>query len=385
MVGMNKDAKLEAEQLRARGNNVTLIQDAAKDDTITTRDATGRTVTHDLATPEGSRSFALTLGLPAAQTVKVADAIQGAQNDARDELAQLAQVFAKAERGEGMPSRLVLSGHNIGGGVWGDDNGRLSFDALEQLTDAMPKAAASVQDLHLSACYSGGERLMDRYRAMFPEAKTIWAYSGSAPGSASGAPTHQARWDAATRGDKEALSRALAEGSRKGENVAVWSKAGGYDNGKPRAPIADVMSAMQASARTTASFFTGASAIESSQHGPLRDHYNDVQRALQHPDLPATDKPAVEAERDRTIRMLFYGSNVAPKFQSANQAAIDAGFSAVGLTPPNFATLSRQDALTQLAAFEQKLPGAPAAAQSLAPLLASLRDLTPVAIPETWI
>jgi murein DD-endopeptidase MepM/ murein hydrolase activator NlpD len=162
LVGMNESSAHEVQNLRGRGVNVTHVKDTATNDAITTRDAAGRTTSHDLATTEGARSFALTLGLPAEQTAKIADVIQGAGDDARDEMAQIAQVWAGAEKGGQIPSRLMLSGHNVGSGTWGDDNGMLRFDQLSKLAEAMPRAARSVQDLHLAACYSGGLPLMEK-------------------------------------------------------------------------------------------------------------------------------------------------------------------------------------------------------------------------------
>lgn len=389
LVGMNASSAHEADHLKSRGVNVTHVKDAKVNDTITTRDAQGRSQTHDLSTPEGAKSFALTLGLPAEQTEKIADVVHGAGTDARDEMAQLAQVWAGAERGGQIPSRLVLSGHNVGSGTWGDDNGMLRFSDLGKLAEAMPRAARSVEDLHLSACYSGGEPLMDKYRGMFPNAKTIWAYTGSAPGSYSGATAHLSRWDTATRGTKESLTKELAAGTRKGENVAVWSKEHGYLDGSARAPLAEVRDAVTRGQATFDRFNSGAEKVTDPQTGALRSHYNDVQRLLQHPDLPASERAPLEARRDATIRLLYYSKTVAGNFQNAHGAQVKSGFEALGLTAPDFKALSRADALGQIAEFEAKLSAAdpkPAAAQQLLPLLTEgLRDLRATRIPENWV
>lgn len=389
LVGMNESSAHEAQHLRGRGVNVTHVKDTATNDTITTRDAAGRTTSHNLATPEGARSFALSLGLPAEQTAKIADVIHGAGDDARDELAQIAQVWAGAEKGGQIPSRMVLSGHNVGSGTWGDDNGMLRFDQLGKLAEAMPRAARSVQDLHLSACYSGGLPLMEKYRGMFPNAKTIWAYTGSAPGSYSGATGHLSRWDSATRGDKASLDRAIAEGTRKGENVAVWSAQLGYVDGNPPQPIDDLRRAVSGNEGTFMDFQSGARKVEDTQSGPLREYYNQVQRLLQHPELPASERPALEARRDSTIRLIYYSKTVAGKFNEAHGPAIRDGFSSLGMAVPDFKALSRADAMAQVQAFEQKLASTdpkPAAAQRLLPLLTEgLRDLKPSRIPEGWV
>ncbi len=46
----------ESDALKARGTNVTVIQDTKVNDTITTRSASGDVATQNLATPEGARA-----------------------------------------------------------------------------------------------------------------------------------------------------------------------------------------------------------------------------------------------------------------------------------------------------------------------------------------
>src|SRR3989338_3932084 len=79
---------LESDALKARGTNVTVVKDAATNDTVGG---------HDLSKPEGAMSFALTLGLPGEQTRKIADVLTNAGPDSRDELGQIAQQGAAAE------------------------------------------------------------------------------------------------------------------------------------------------------------------------------------------------------------------------------------------------------------------------------------------------
>src|SRR5690606_25492132 len=96
---------------------------------------------------------------------------------------------------------------------------------------------------------------------------------------------------------------------------------------------------------------SGDAAVANTQQGPLREYYNSLQRLLQHPGLPAAERPELEGRRDRTIRLIYYSATVAPKFAQCYADQINEGFGAVGMTPPNFATLSRKDALAQIALF----------------------------------
>lgn len=385
----NSDAHrstLESDALKARGTNVTVIKDTPVNDTITTLDARGVKTTHDLSTADGAMGFALTLGLPAEQTKKVADVITNAGADSRDEFAQIAQQWAVAERGGQPPSRFVLSGHHVGYGVYGENNGKLDWPSVGALAEAMPRGAKSVEDLLIAGCYSGGEQMMEKYQAMFPNAKTITAYTGSSPGAASGATAHQKLWEQATRGSSENLTKKMFEGMRKGENVAVWTKSKGYDDGSVRAPIAELKT-RQTELQSGFDAAWAGGEIPNTQQGPVRDFYNATQRLIQHPETTPTERKALEMTRDQTIRLIFHGP-VSAKFQETYAGKVDAGFKALGMDVPNFKNLNRAQTLQTIAAFEQKLaasPNAGPAAQQLAGILADYKELKPTLIPETWI
>jgi hypothetical protein len=387
LVGMNKHSQHEVNKLRGRGNKVTYVKDAAEDDTIRVGGQK-----YDLKTDAGIDGFVNTLGLPADQSQKIGEAIKGFGDDARDEAAQIAQVWAKAEKGGEIPSRLVLSGHSVGSGIWGDDNGYLKQKDIGKLAEAMPKAARQVEDVHLAACYSGGKSEMEEWKAIFPKTKTIWAYTGSAPGSYSGATAHQARWDTATRGDAESIDRNVIanRGIRKGDNVAVWSETAGYNDGETvRTPVSTMQARVDQGQNAYDQFFSGERSVQDTQSGPLRSHYNNIQSLRQHPDLPADQRAPIDAMRDSTIRLIYFDKHVKHKFQDHHADKIQAGYSAMGMTAPDFSALSRKDAMEQISAFESAVnanPNAPQAAQDLLPHLTSgLRDLSAAYIPETWI
>jgi len=386
----NSDAHrstLESDALKARGTNVTVVQDARVDDTITTRDARGVATTHDLSTRAGATSFALTLGLPAEQTAKIADVLVNAGRDARDELAAIAQQWAVAEKGGQPPSRLVLSGHHVGYGVYGENNGRLDWPTVGALAEAMPKGARSVEDLLIAGCYSGGESMMEKYTAMFPNAKTIVAYDGSSPGAASGATAHQKAWELATRGSGDGIKREIFQGMRKGENVTVWTRTRGFDDGKPKASLDELRSRRDSLKSGFDAAWAGGE-IPDTQRGPVRDYYNSLQRLIQNPGLQGDERKAVEAQRDQTIRLIFHPV-VASKFQEVHGAKIEAGFRAVGIDPPpSFKNMTRAQALTAIANFEAKLAATPnpsPAATTLSGMLKDFKELKPSLIPDTWV
>ncbi len=386
VVGFNGGAKAEADSLSKRGNNVTLVQDsfAGNDKIRGTGANAGKT--YDLSTNAGVDQFAFSLGLPAAQTTEIAKVLKDVGPDARDEMGQLARVWAGGEKGGKVPSRVVLSGHSVGSQIWGDDNGSATYKQFQDLAKAMPKAAAQVEDLHLAACYAGTQTNADSFKEAFPNMKTFFGYHDSAPGTWSGAQTHLARWDNATKGRKEDLDRSIAANSRKGENVATWNRTAGFNDGQTPAPLADTRATVTNKESLYQDHLSGKSVQGQPGSGPLRDYYNDLQRLIRHPDLPASERAGLEARREQAIRMIYYAPNVAPKFNAHNASALKAGYEAMGMTAPNFGTMSRADALQAIQAFDAKVgAGSPAAAREAQRLLHGLRDLTPSVIPAGWV
>lgn len=376
-------AKHEIKELRKTGANVVGVMDSAVgNDKVRVGGQT-----YDLATDAGVDGFVQTLGLPEEQSQKIGEAIRGVGEDGKDEFAMIAQVWAKAEQGGSIPSRMVISGHHVGSAVWGDGNGRISWDNLQALSDAMPEAASQVKDLHLSACYSGGDAKFQKYQGIFPNVKTIWAYSGSAPGTGSGATHHQAAWERATRGGGTNVAgtaqNLVDRGWRKAENIDAGTiNRITTDNGDLNVLRAQVAGGEE----TFTSFFSGAEVIQSSQRGPLREYYNQVQALLEQPGIPAEERRELEARRDQTIRTLYYGSHISHRFQEAHEHAIQEGFSAMGMTAPNFAEISRSEALELIRDFRDQVnEGSPAVAKDLVPLLNGLWNLDSRTIPETWI
>lgn len=391
-VGMNNPtlqssgSPYELQQLRALGLDITGILDSrVGQDKIR---VSGQT--YDLATADGRTDFVATLGLPAEQSRKVADALAASDPKAKDEMAAIAQVWAKAEHGGTIPSRLIIAGHNVGSGPWGDENGQLYWDPpLKMLAQAMPKAAAAVEDLNISACYSGGEANEAIYRDLFPNLRTIWAYSGSAPGAASGATAHQEAWERATRGSGTDVAgtaqRLASRGVRKADKIATWAEGVAPAQGRSLEELRNNVSYGDYSFR---SYFSGETPVADSQSGPLREYYNNLQALLQRTALPGDERRHLESRRDQTIRTLFYTSNVAPSFQHEYGAEIAAGYQALGQTPPNFGTMSRLEAVGAIERYRLLLDqtgNTSAAAQRTLQLLNGLWNLDSRTIPNNWI
>lgn len=305
---------------------------------------------------------------------------------ARDEVALLIKAFLEAERGERVVERLVFSGHSLGSGVWGDDNGTFRTLTLKKIAQVLPLAASQVEDLMIAGCYSLTAHILRGYQGMFPNLKTVWAYNSSAPGTWAGAMIHNRIWEQATRGhDPSKVQRDLAKGTRKGENVLTWNAAASF-SGATRS-LRQIEYELSARRAQYQAFLQGSLRVKSTQSGPLREYYALIQEKLGNPHLRHRERGKLETLRNQTIRLIFYDAMVKAKFMEAHGAAVRAGFEALGLEAPDFAKLSRKAALTRIAQFLRACgANAPSAAKTLLPLLRDgLRDLRASQIPNTWI
>ncbi|MBN9166014.1 MAG: hypothetical protein J0I07_34010, partial [Myxococcales bacterium] len=188
---------------------------------------------YELAKPEGQGAFVGLLharGMSEMQAQLVVAAIAQTNPTGADEMAHLALLWAQGEAGGTVPSRIVLSGHSSGTTIWdGKGDGELAFADVQRLAWVMPRAAAQIEDIHISACSTGMQGAIDENRAAwvaaFPNLKTLWAYNGSAPLEGGG---HLGEWARATRG--RATNLELSP-SRAKEHVGVWDRSSGYRDG----------------------------------------------------------------------------------------------------------------------------------------------------------
>jgi len=388
-VGMGAYAHDEARDLRSRGVRLLQITQSLRGEDVVARG--GRR--YDLAEEPDREAFAAALGLDAGRADRAAAILAETRDDARDELARLLEALVEAERGERTFERLVFSGHSVGSGVWGDDNGSLSFRRAAEAFGLFPEVAAGVEDVMIAGCYSASPAELDSHRAYLPNLKTYWAYGTSAPGSWTGAMLHNARWEAATRGhDYARLTRRLAEGTRKGENVATWNVVDGFQRDGEFRSAAELRAALAEQEATYREFFAGERDVVSTQSGPLRVYYAAVQELRGLRATPAAERRELARLRDQVIRLIFYDARVKQEFQAEHGDEVAAGWAALGLPgeAPDFAALSRADALAAVARFRAAYDGfaglPPAAASEALRLLEDgLRDLRAERIPDTWV
>ena len=187
----------------------------------------------DLGKPGDVDAWSKTLGLPDAKATAVATAIKNASGAGRDELAQIATVWAKGENGGSVPSRLVLSGHVADRLMDADGSNGIESKDIQALAKAMPRAAAQVEDVMVSACYGGSKEQIDAWRGAFPNAKSIWTYGDGGHTVRDKSPTgavaveHLVEWEKETRGRSLPTAKPTTTMDEMGKstlhNVTLWT------------------------------------------------------------------------------------------------------------------------------------------------------------------
>jgi len=178
----------------------------------------------------------------------------------------------------------------------------------------------------------------------------------------------------------------IAKGTRKGDNVVLWSPLGGVVTGEVNS-IEELRARVTAARATFDSYLRGDVIVTDTGSGPLRDYYELLQAMLRHVDIRETERSTLAKRRDVTIRLIFYDKSVRAIFAREYRSLIVAGYDAVGMPVPDFSRLSRKQALAAITGFEEKADAKPSeAAERLRPYLVDgLVQLSDRYIPITWI
>jgi hypothetical protein len=330
--------------------------------------------TYDLSTDDGRKSFAESLGLDKKQTAQIKKVLDDARADGRNELAALAIDWAKAEKGGRCSSRIMFSGHHAGGTFWGE-RGHLEESDIAKLAKAMPKAAAQVEDIHLAGCYTGGYQRLESWRTVFPNLQTAWGYEHSSPdaGLANG---QQTAWEVSTRGRVGILDRRIARGVL-AEEVTVWSRQGGHQSRDGNVDISTVRADVRTKELDYDRAFDGRQKIDDPHAGPVRQYYNSLNNLANHPDLPTSERDALNDKIERTIRLLYFG-DVAKGWAKDNDNVISKGYAAAGLEKPDYSKMDRAQALAAIDKYLKATEGSKDKdVIALRAELVALRDLDP--------
>lgn len=375
-IGMNPGAAKEAKALKKVSKDKVLI---SLDDPKASK---------SLETPQGMGHFIyLQLGIdPTARPEKFNQAfhtLNGASESAREQVAHMMKWFADAEGGKHKLERLVFSGHSNGVSLWGesgdehDPGSIMPQREVRNVAKTFPKAAAQVQDVMFSACFSlvAVQVMID----IFPNLKTAWGYIGFSPSIKQGSARHIKKWEMTTQGDNTPKAK-----DRKG-TAAIWTKEQGYIVGSPADyDLAELRGEFNAYAEDIRAYYLG----EKGASDDMVFAYRALQIIAIHPEASPEEVTKVRKNLDILLRLRFY-SMIALRFVDEYQDQIDkayAGFSVAKLDKGT--AFNRQEFKKHLDKVDAAL-----AAHDHKPMRAFLEktlrpglwQLSPAIIPVDWI
>ncbi len=317
--------------------------------------------------------------------------LQETSATARDQMAQAIKMFHAAEAGLFRLERMVLSGHSNGVELWGDEKenfkpGNFLLDnALRHLAGTFPKAAAQVEDVMFSACYTVSS--IELVIQVFPNVRSVWGYAGASPAAGSGAEEHITKWEKETRGAK------LLDAKDGMGKAALWTrdaaesskdKRGYIRNDPADADLQELLDSYYGLELDAKGQLQGDAPINMNI---LNMAYFQIQMMLAHPELK-DDALRAQLTKGREVLLRFrHYDNVCQNFASTYAAEIKNAYAAIGRTPPNFSKISRTTLRAEKDAFKAALAAIPnAAAQEFYNnYLLPFWKLDHKLIPATWI
>jgi hypothetical protein len=332
------------------------------------------------------------LGIPVTQLDrwgKAVDLLKAANPYIREQLADIMRWFNKAERGDIILDRLVLSGHSNGVELWGESQrGRESQPGtmlierdLAGIAELFPAAAGQVEDIMFSACFSIAA--VELVVKTFPNLKNAWSYSSFSPDVKQGSADHVAAFAQATEGAGN-----LKKGNRLGSS-ALWTKEKGYIVGDPGLAAAGPLysNAIRQFREIAGPMYNGTGPdLESAQLMPA---YLAAQQMIAHPGTPADRRENGIRVMQILLRLRFW-DKVRKGFGAEWHDKLQPAYDALGMTQPEWRLLSRKQLKAHFDEVYKTLEAKPDA-KSFKPLLDKylengiflLKDKT--VILEGWI
>ncbi|HEX6032767.1 MAG TPA: hypothetical protein VFY90_15150, partial [Tepidiformaceae bacterium] len=382
-MGMNPGSKGEAKALKGvlKDKVVAALNDPTLEKTLETEEGIARWLVGELPS----------LIYRPLQFLFAYSTILQTQPQARDQMAQVIKMFHAAERGDFRLERIVLSGHSNGVELWGDaaknfDPGKFLLDEdLSRLTAAFPKAAAQVEDVMFSACYTVSS--IDIVVRVFPNVRTVWAYAGASPAAGAGAERHISRWERETRGDQTLGAK---DGLGKS---ALWTREAAESSDDGRGFIRN--DPAKADMKQLRQSFYGLSLDAKEQiqgQKPinlniLNNAYFYAQMMLAHPELKdQAEREIIQRWVDVLLRLRHY-DKICDNFAQTYAAEIKRAYAAIGRPAPAFSRLPRPALADEVRQFEEALNVSPNAdAQAFYDsILRPFWKLDTTIVPATWI
>ncbi|MFO0741178.1 MAG: hypothetical protein U0270_35085 [Labilithrix sp.] len=366
-VGMN--ASSVPSEVKALGANATVIAGSSS------HDVTLGTASYDVTTPAGVRGLVQQLGRENGLTLRQCEQLEGillgSPASGRDELAKIAAAWAPAERGASIPSRLVLSGHSSFGVLWGDaEAGLLHYQAVRDLGRVLKQAAAQVEDVHVSGCFSEDEvQHAEKWTQSFPNLKTVWAYGEFSPKPAA---ADIGAWQLATLGRTARLSEGFVASHG---SATAWSVAGGVAHATMG--VAERRERAEDADTRFDAYFSGRTRI-TNPHDPAADRdYGAYQMLASHREATLDERSHALQRGGQMLRLRFWDTSVRGELARRYGAQLDDAFTKAGLAPVDFGRLSRAEALAAIERYRE-VKG------ELGPIMDGIVELSPAILPASF-
>jgi hypothetical protein len=273
----------------------------------------------------------------------------------RDQLADLMRWMHRAELGQIVLERLVMSGHSNGVALWGDSApgmkgspGKMLIERdLGNLARAFPKAAGQVEDIMFSACFS--LNAVEIVRRAFPNLKSVWSYGGWSPEIDQGSQEHIQGWSRATEG-----ARTPTKGSARG-STALWTRDKGYLVGDPNAADAGLLYSECQTLWTTIAepMFLGTG--DDVPEGRLLPLYAKLQALRVNAHADGMAKGFAEMQIGKVLRMRKWTTRIRERFGREYGPKLQPMYDAIGVKAPDWRSLTRKQLVAHMDAVEKAL------------------------------
>lgn len=302
----------------------------------------------------------------------------------REQVGHMLKWFSAAEAGKHKLERLVLSGHSDGVDLWGESENEkdepgsiMVYRDLATMAEIYPKAAAQVQDIMFSACWS--VMAIQKMAEIFPNLQTAWGYIGFSPSVKQGSAKHIRKWEMTTRGERTPKKR-----DRRGV-ASIWTRDEGYIAGSPADyDLGELKEEFNGMSDRVGQMFSGDADLNGDF---LRDIYFTMQLISIHPEAEAKTVDDVREMLEITLR-LRYWDKITREFAKAHGAAIEKAYKGFSIAKPRFYGIKRPALKTHMDAYQEALAKKEhaAAREFMDDLLRpGLWQLDSNIIPDTWI
>lgn len=301
------------------------------------------------------------LGIPVVELPrweKAIEVLEQADPHLREQLADIMRWFNRAEKGEIILDRIVLSGHSNGVQLWGESvEGRESQPGvmlldrdLRGVAQVFPEATKQVEDIMFSACFS--INAVELVIKVFPNLKTAWAYSTFSPSAKQGSDEHIAEFTRATEG-----AGTLTKSNRRGSS-ALWTKEKGYVVGDPSLAAAGGLytEAFRLWNDIGLPMFLGEKAdLTSDQLMPV---YMAIQRMIAHQGTPQDRRERAEHVMQVVLHLRFW-PRLREKFQGAYASTLQPAYDALKIPQPDWSKITRMALKAHMETIKKALEANP--------------------------